>query len=607
MNSRSPHPPDSRGRIADLLRRARLTLQYHGPRELAFRTVTLPLRPTPLGKKIGHGRRYGTEPARAHRWYGEFGRPVSVIVHGSGGRVPARVRRTTRRGKTRVVAVDGGFADAVGHAATADSDVVLLHGDAEVTSRWLERLQYAAYRIDEIAVAGPKLLDANGRVLSAGLEYDADAPDALRHRYAGREDTLREANIVAPVLALDPACLYVKRDGVLAEADSAADLSHRNWQRARRTYCVPYANARAASAATPDPALARRFADPRDVRTAEGRLRVVYVTEDTGIGGGHRDIFEHLNRLATRGHEVELYSLGEHPDWFDLDVPTRTFGCHDELLAALEPLDAIKIATWWYTWTPVWLGSARRGIPVFFVQDVETSYYPHSADMQAHVLAAYRPEFRYMTISGWNRDRLRELGRDAALVPPGLDLGTFRPLPGVDRRDDMLLALGRTNPLKNLPLTIDAWRALGPGPELCLFGIEPELGPQYGARYIERPSDEGVNRLFNEAAVFVQTSTHEGFCLPPLEVMATGGAVVCTDADGNRDFCVDGLNCLIPEPTVESVSGALRRLLENRELRARLGRAGLDTAADYAWERRIDELERFLADVADRRSVGSRV
>ena len=33
------------------------------------------------------------------------------------------------------------------------------------------------------------------------------------------------------------------------------------------------------------------------------------------------------------------------------------------------------------------------------------------------------------------------------------------------------------------------------------------------------------------------------------------------DAHGNRDFCVDGVNCLIPEPTVESVSGAIGRLL----------------------------------------------
>jgi glycosyltransferase involved in cell wall biosynthesis len=218
-------------------------------------------------------------------------------------------------------------------------------------------------------------------------------------------------------------------------------------------------------------------------------------------------------------------------------------------------------------------------------------------------MASYRQEFRYMTISGWNSDRLAEVGLAATLVPPGIDLDTFRPLPEVTRRDDMLLALGRTNPLKNLPLTIDSWRALGDGrPELVLFGIEPELGPQCGTTYVERPSDEGVNELFNQAAVFVQTSTHEGFCLPPLESMATGGAVVCTDAHGNRDFCVDGVNCLVPEPTVESVSGAVGRLLGDPALRERLGRAGIETAADYAWERRIDELEGFLEGLVAQRS-----
>jgi glycosyltransferase involved in cell wall biosynthesis len=153
--------------------------------------------------------------------------------------------------------------------------------------------------------------------------------------------------------------------------------------------------------------------------------------------------------------------------------------------------------------------------------------------------------------------------------------------------------------LKNLPLTIDAWKALGDGrPELCLFGIEPELGPKYGTRYVERPSDEGVNRLFNEATVLVQTSRHEGFCLPPLEAMATGAAVVCTDANGNRDFCRDGVNCLMPEPTVASVRGALERLLGDAQLRAGLGQAGIETARDYAWERRIDELEAALERIA---------
>ena len=105
--------------------------------------------------------------------------------------------------------------------------------------------------------------------------------------------------------------------------------------------------------------------------------------------------------------------------------------------------------------------------------------------------------------------------------------------------------------------------------------------------------------------MFVQTSVHEGFALPPLESMATGGAVVTTDAHGNRDFCADGENCLLVDSDVGAVSAALARLLADPALRERLGAAGMRTAADYAWSRRIDALESFLEDVARPRRIAA--
>jgi GT2 family glycosyltransferase len=665
MTTRPPHPPVAKGRLADLWRRARLTLQYHGPRELALRLVTFPLRATPLGPRLGYGRRYGAIQARARRWYRKQWRPVTVVIPTYGDptlvtAAVAGVRKTTERARVKVVVVDdgtpdaghrerlsrlrgarvelmernGGFAAACNRGialAPPGDDVVVVNSDVIARPGWLERLQYTAYREEQIGFVGPKLVYPDMRIQSAGSYRNLGAPEWFDHRYRFKDATHPEANITVPVLGATGACLYIKRTALNAvggfdEAYGMAyedmDLCLRGWVAGYRTHYSPQSTlvhlesqTRPVEPGERELASQRLFwqrwkpyFDEREVRTPDGRLRVVYVTEDTGIGGGHRDIFEHLNRLAARGHEVELFSLGEAPDWFPLEVPTRTFEDYEDLLEALEPLDAIKVATWWNTGSTVWLASMRHGVPVFFVQDIETSYYPDSREMQAHVLNGYRHEFRYMTISGWNRDRLRDLGLDARLVPPGIDLETFRPLDGVARRDDMVLALGRTNPLKNLPLTVDAWRSLGDGArtELCLFGIEPELGPALGARYVERPSDEGVNRLLNEAAVFVQTSVHEGFCLPPLEAMATGGAVVCTDAHGNRDFCVDGVNCLIPEPTTESVGGALRRVLEDRGLRERLGRAGIETAAGFAWERRIDELEGFLESVAPQRSSAMR-
>ncbi len=550
-------------------------------------------------------------------------------------------------------------------AADPDRDVVVLNSDMQARAGWLACLQYASRQEEDIGIVGARLLYPDDRIQFAGTVRNLGAPEWFDHRYRFKPDDWGPAGLAGPALAVTGACMYVRREvlervGLMDErypmAYEDVDLCLRTWQAGFRVLYFPAASLYHHESVTRGTDVGERertsqrlfwerwseFFDARPVRVGEshegsdvpppvaletslgkndgkdagsrgidssngaGRLplRIAYVTEGTGIGGGHRDIFEHLNRLAKRGHDVALYTLGDRPDWFSLDAPVHSFEFYDELVQALAPLDAIKVATWWNTAAPVWHASVLHGIPVYFVQDIETSYYPDDERTRHAVLDSYRPEFHYMTISSWNRERLRELGLDAELIPPGIDLDTFRARADVTRREDMVLALGRSNPLKNLPLTVDAWRALPePRPELCLFGIEPELATDPGMRHVHSPDDEQVNELFCQASVFVQTSTHEGFALPPLEAMATGAAVVCTDAHGNRDFCVDEVNCLMPEPDQTSVSAALARLLADSELRARLGEAGIETAADYAWELRIDALEEFFEAVAAPRQV----
>ncbi|HEY4916691.1 MAG TPA: glycosyltransferase [Solirubrobacteraceae bacterium] len=654
------------GPLAGLRRRIYLTYRYHGWRTLLFRALTLPLRFTPLKRRLQLRSAMGDDAyRRAVVWYREKGEPVDVVIpsYRDAERVAALVasiRRTVPSELVRIIVADDasgaehvtalrqiegievlageenrGFAANVNRGLRAtdpDRDVVVLNSDMEAEPGWLACLQYVSREHEDIGIVGARLLYPDRRIQFAGTVRNLGAPEWFDHRYRFKPADWGPAGLAGPVLAVTGACMYVKRElieqiGLLDEdypmAYEDVDWCLRAWQAGFRVMYFPAATLYHHESVTRGTDVGERerisqevfwrrwgdFFDAREVRNEEGKLRVIYVTEDTGVGGGHRDIFEHLNRLQERGHEVALYTLGEEPQWFRLQVPVHSFEDYDELLADLSEQDAIKVATWWNTAAPVWRASVLRGIPVYFVQDIETSYYPDDERTRHAVLDSYRPEFHYMTICSWNRERLRELGLEAELIPPGIDLETFRPVDGVERRTDMVLALGRTNPLKNFPLTLASWRSLGrqsataERPELCLFGIEPELATERGIRYVESPTDEEVNELFNTATVFVQTSTHEGFALPPLEAMATGGAVVCTDAHGNRDFCVDGENCLMPESSPEAVTAALERLLTDRDLRERLGNAGMQTAKEYAWERRIDALERFLEEVSKPRRV----
>ena len=607
--------------------RAYLTIKHQGWGDFLFRVVTAPLRLVGLEGRLRTRLRRQAELRRLRAWYAVNWRPVTVVVpsYGPPGitiEAVRSLRRTLDPDRTRIVVVDDGSpaehqqrlrglvgaevvlaSENAGYSASVNrgleradegNDVVVLNNDVVARPHWLEALQRAAYSEEPhgAGIVGPRLLYPDGRIQSGGSYRNLAAPEWFDHRYRFKPADDGAAEVAWPALAVTGACMYIRRDVLdeLGPFDAGyrmgfedVDYCLRAWQAGHSVRYEPSSvlthvesSTRGTEVGDRERSSQQRFwgrwgewLDGRHVRTPDGALRVVYVTEGTGVGGGHRDVFEHLNHLQERGHSVALYSLGGAPEWFPLDVPVHTFQSYEELSAALESEKAIKVATWWRTAEWVWRASVRNGIPLYFVQDIETSYYSGDEAMRHRVLASYREEFQYMTISCWNAERLHELGLAAPLVPPGIDLEVFRPL-AARQRSDAVLAVGRSNPLKNLPLTVDAWRRLEAAPELWMFGIEPQLGEKYGARYWEAPGDAGVNELYNEAAVFVQTSRHEGFCLPPLEAMAAGTPVVCTDAHGNRDFCTDGENCLMPEPRPEAVAAAIRRVLDDPDLRERL-------------------------------------
>jgi GT2 family glycosyltransferase/glycosyltransferase involved in cell wall biosynthesis len=643
--------------FGDLPRRAVLTIQYHGWRELAVRAATFPLRLTPWGSRKFSGR--ATRWAIARDWYRRKGRPVAIVIphYGDPGltlQAIESIKATTKSDKVRIVISDDatpdpqhvaklratggitlvesdtntGFAANVnrGIAAAGDADVVLLNNDVIAMPGWLEQLQFQAYKGPDIGITGPKLLYPDGSIQSAGSHRNLGAPEWFDHRYRFRPSDHGPADVVSDVLAVTGAAMYLKaatlaKIGTFDESYGMAyedvDLCLRCWDAGLRVTYAPGSTLTHLESKTRPVEPGRReldsqkrfwdtwarWLDEREVRTAAGALRVVYVTEDTGVGGGHRVVFEHLNGLKERGHEPELWTLekGGEPDWYDLKVPVRLFPDYETMIGELRDVDAVKVATWWNTAAPVWLSSVRRGIGAYFVQDIETSYYPGQPEPQNHVMNSYRHEFRYLTTSQWVGDKLRELHVDPVQVPPGIDGSRWHPLDGVTREDDVLLAVGRTNPLKNFELTADAYRSLPEAerPRLWLFGVEPDVGADLGARYFERPSDAQVNELYNQATALIQTSRHEGFCLPLLEAMAAGLPVICTDSDGNRDFIRDGENCLLVEDDPESVAAAVKRLFGDPELRDRLRDGGLKTAAEYELQARLDEVERWFAGVAD--------
>lgn len=339
----------------------------------------------------------------------------------------------------------------------------------------------------------------------------------------------------------------------------------------------------------------------RKVTDSEGRVRVIYVLNATSVSGGIKTVFEHVNGLLDRGFSVELWSLQGQPEWMDVKVGVRKFYNYEDMGLALRNEDAIKVATWWETSPPVWIGSVNHGIGVNFIQEFESWFYPDDPLARAAVVSTYRKELVSMTTSSYNRDELEAVGlTDLPLIPVGYDGSIYYEKKTVQRDDDTMLAVGRSFFQKNFEFTKQAWLSLGVSrPKLELFGSEPDILSDEKAEYHVRPSNDEVNDLYNRSTVLVQTSRHEGFCLPVIEAMAAGCPVICTDAHGNRDFSIDGKTCLLVEhDNIPQLAGAIETLLGDKALQAKLRKNGLEMAKNYEWTAIIDRVGKFYKEIS---------
>jgi phosphatidylinositol alpha-mannosyltransferase len=86
------------------------------------------------------------------------------------------------------------------------------------------------------------------------------------------------------------------------------------------------------------------------------------------------------------------------------------------------------------------------------------------------------------------------------------------------------------------------------------------------------------------ATVYACPTTRASFGITLLESMACATPIVCSDIAGFRDVVQDGREAVftaVDEPT--ELADSLVRLLDDEALCRRLGRAGTETAARYAW------------------------
>jgi L-malate glycosyltransferase len=353
-------------------------------------------------------------------------------------------------------------------------------------------------------------------------------------------------------------------------------------------------------------------------------------------------------RLAERGRITPrvIYLAGAQPGWdmradwfsagagYDFEVlrswQRRRAGRTPQMLArglggALQRFGPDVVVSSEYgpaTWRAMaWCRRSGRRLVVMSELTPWSDAMLSGLQLRVHRLLAPRVD-GFVVFSTQGVERLGRMGVDPARVEVSVqsaDLEAFRAV-GAARESPArgsgpvrVLCVGRLVPDKNISSLIEAFADCGFADgeaELELCGTGPlegelrELAARLGVavrfRGFVGPSE--LPALYGSADMFALVSTYEPFGVAVREAAAAGLPVICTERAGAAgDVAVDGENALVVDPSDRStIAEALRVLVRDEALRARLSAGSLAVTERHPLEADVDAFERAVLRAAER-------
>jgi alpha-1,3-rhamnosyl/mannosyltransferase len=203
---------------------------------------------------------------------------------------------------------------------------------------------------------------------------------------------------------------------------------------------------------------------------------------------------------------------------------------------------------------------------------------------------------------------------DLGPLPEPLVAGTLRRL-GLPPR--YLLCLGTIEPRKNVLLLMRAYCALPPHLRarwpLVLVGgwgwrVETvaeylhQVGRHRGVIHVGYLKDEELAAVYNGARALLYPSLYEGFGLPPLEMLACGGAVITSTAAALVEI-VGSKAHLVHAENLDGWVDALQRVLTDDDWWQSLRAGARAVAQPFTWDRCAAETLRVYRSVAGLRAA----
>ena len=353
------------------------------------------------------------------------------------------------------------------------------------------------------------------------------------------------------------------------------------------------------------------------------KINILLPSYPVKMTGGYKIMLEYANELSRKGDDVMVY--------FVMKLP-YTHVRHSDLYFWLK--------SWWFKWrTPSWfvldekvrvksICSARdtsirnadilfftecqlalaienmtrdKGVKINLIQGYEDWILPNEELLKE----SYRKADFNVVIS----DYLISLVEHATNVRPFVCYNAYHSetyhvrTPIEDRNGFVVAMLYHKDEHKGCIYGLEALRLCKknvPDLRVKLFGLYlPEEELEDWIEFHYNPQD--LCGLYNEAAIFVVPSLHEGWGLTATEAMACGCALVSTDVDGLRVFAKDNDTALlVPPKDAQALADRILELIADNRKRINLAQRGNKYIKHFTWAKAVEQLRSIFLNTLEK-------
>jgi glycosyltransferase involved in cell wall biosynthesis len=178
----------------------------------------------------------------------------------------------------------------------------------------------------------------------------------------------------------------------------------------------------------------------------------------------------------------------------------------------------------------------------------------------------------------------------------GVDTDYFRPIDSVPRNDNLILFVGRINPVKGLHYLIEAMSYVckyKPNATLIIVGKgnDPyyhrllEMVNHYRlesrVKFMGYITKRSLVNLYNMASLVAIPSVYEPFPLVAVEALSCGRPVIASNAGGLKEIIYNGKNGFLVPPRSRDLADTIISVLNRENFSLEIGKNGRETVLKH--------------------------